>query len=992
MKNKLIKLFIFITLVLCVLPVRIHAENGYTLYDFTSDTAIGENYSVFNEVVQAYQKEKDNYNNLGIVQGDKVIVVEYGVANFNRGQNCDVAIEFVNQANGLKNHIGGCYIGDGAYIGTNLKDNTATIKVAGVVGKFNVNDVEIVPLEQIKTSLSNYIVKNGVLYHQIKTSLHDDNYAYIIPMDQAPSYLEENTKYYSYDGHYFYREDALGQMIEDYLNDGNHSVNQQDPYFNYYQFLPQRSQTNISYEALHNQFIEQAGMTGDMNYFVDDDFDGKNDVLTRSQYYGTLSYFYTYQSIFGVNALTSFATSQVDSNSSRSLLSYTKNNLFSQAAFDNDAEKDLMRYNSVSSSIYAFDKYIISGSYASPLKRMFHGSFLGNKNSGMNVEYSLDPYWGEKVASSYFLIDRQNEWLDRNNYTLGIKTNHRIVNIYQKADQTSKILYSTTENSDFSMIILGEENEFYKIQSESTLNDQNDVALEYQYDFENDIGYVLKSDIDIVMSGKNQYPTQYVSIKVMTDGGQTPGGFDQANYKVPVNTTIYPIEITKDNALFVGYDQSTEKVSQDTEFHATYKDVQQIEISVLPTKLQYFLFDTLDLRGGELKVLFQDGSSKTYPLTTSMALSSSFQQTGKQSIQVRFAGMTTSFDVDVIQEKTDSFGILRNNILQMLQQYQNTKVIDSAVLDNYKKTIIEDGLPDLSIGQYRQFDQLFYDNYQTKYKVVLDKNPYDLQVSGLTTTLPSGDEKSATFRIDYHNNVSSSLKRQVKNFAQYNNLTVIDEFRFTLTKNFFTYDLNNPLIYSLKLENPENDYSVLYYDESTKDLQECYSRQTQSRIVFMSKGNGSYILVAKQSNNHYQNPDITEVITSENDYFDWQSLLLKTSLSLFGILLVGGISYLVLKHKSHIKQLARRIKREKSEEHSPVDITDTMILFQTQVLDINKLKQFEQEQEKLAQDTNDSSSEQEEEVSVEEENLPQEDDEQTVEMDDEDDYIDDGAW
>ena len=61
----------------------------------------------------------------------------------------------------------------------------------------------------------------------------------------APSYLSEGTKYYSYDGHYFYPESAFQQMLEDYKN-GNRSrsVNASAPYYNYYQYLPFRSTTN----------------------------------------------------------------------------------------------------------------------------------------------------------------------------------------------------------------------------------------------------------------------------------------------------------------------------------------------------------------------------------------------------------------------------------------------------------------------------------------------------------------------------------------------------------------------------------------------------------------------------------------------------------------------------------------------------------------------------------------------------------------------------
>ncbi|NOM71505.1 mannosyl-glycoprotein endo-beta-N-acetylglucosamidase, partial [Klebsiella pneumoniae] len=34
-------------------------------------------------------------------------------------------------------------------------------------------------------------------------------------------------------------------------------------------------------------------------------------------------------------------------------------------------------------------------------------TFLGNKASGMNVEYASDPYWGEKIASVMMKINEK---------------------------------------------------------------------------------------------------------------------------------------------------------------------------------------------------------------------------------------------------------------------------------------------------------------------------------------------------------------------------------------------------------------------------------------------------------------------------------------------------------------------------------------------------------------------------------------------------------
>ena len=39
------------------------------------------------------------------------------------------------------------------------------------------------------------------------------------------------------------------------------------------------------------------------------------------------------------------------------------------------------------------------------MKPQFHGSYFGNLAAGMNVSYSSDPYWGEKMAAAYRHLD-----------------------------------------------------------------------------------------------------------------------------------------------------------------------------------------------------------------------------------------------------------------------------------------------------------------------------------------------------------------------------------------------------------------------------------------------------------------------------------------------------------------------------------------------------------------------------------------------------------
>ena len=62
----------------------------------------------------------------------------------------------------------------------------------------------------------------------------------------ATSYLKDGIKYYSYDGHYFYEENRFcenaGRLCK---RERSRAVNADSPYYNYYQFLPLRSQTSL---------------------------------------------------------------------------------------------------------------------------------------------------------------------------------------------------------------------------------------------------------------------------------------------------------------------------------------------------------------------------------------------------------------------------------------------------------------------------------------------------------------------------------------------------------------------------------------------------------------------------------------------------------------------------------------------------------------------------------------------------------------------------
>ena len=90
-------------------------------------------------------------------------------------------------------------------------------KVAGVIGYSDINDLTIIPVNFLKeNSVNSYIVNDGDLYHQVKNDIDSSYYVSLINLGKAPSFLEEDVIYYSYDSHYFYYD--LQMMLDDYKN------------------------------------------------------------------------------------------------------------------------------------------------------------------------------------------------------------------------------------------------------------------------------------------------------------------------------------------------------------------------------------------------------------------------------------------------------------------------------------------------------------------------------------------------------------------------------------------------------------------------------------------------------------------------------------------------------------------------------------------------------------------------------------------------------
>ena len=390
---------------------------------------------------------------------------------------------------------------DAAFLG--YENGNVKFMMSGVVGLVSPSYVEV--LNKGTYYASNYEVNSkGLLYHYISTNVkatgnssgQSANYNYV---GQAPSYLKRGIEYYSYDGHYFYTN--YDTMVNDYKkNRRTYSVNPNNPYYNYFQYLPLRSKTNYTGDQLNN-YLKNKGAS--------------------SKLCNTGNIFIKYQNKYGVNALMSIAFSIQESGWGKSTIAMNKNNLFGLNAIDSNPGGNADSFNSVENCIMNFasswmSKRYLNATYTS----LFNGGYLGDLGSGIFVEYSSDPYEGEKIAAIATNMDSQIASKDKNYYTIGIKdislTSHTELGVRKENNTSSKEYYKTIKNASYAFVVHNKtaQNSFYQIQCDSSLtSDRNNVSSNAEYDFDKSYAYVSNNNITLINSGTD-IEVQPTSVKL----------------------------------------------------------------------------------------------------------------------------------------------------------------------------------------------------------------------------------------------------------------------------------------------------------------------------------------------------------------------------------------------------------------------------------------------------------------------------------------------
>ena len=229
-------------------------------------------------------------------------------------------------------------------------DKRLPITISGLSGYMKTEDLQA--LDASKDFIPYYESDGHRFYHYVS------QYA-SIPVASHLSDMEVGKKYYSADGLHFDGFNLENPFLfKDLTEATNYSAEDLDKVF---------SLLNID-----NSLLENKGAT-----------------------------FKEAEEHYHINALYLLAHSALESDWGRSKIAKDKNNFFGITAYDTTPYLSAKTFDDVDKGILGASKWI-KENYIDRGR-----TFLGNKASGMNVEYASDPYWGEKIASVMMKINEK---------------------------------------------------------------------------------------------------------------------------------------------------------------------------------------------------------------------------------------------------------------------------------------------------------------------------------------------------------------------------------------------------------------------------------------------------------------------------------------------------------------------------------------------------------------------------------------------------------
>ena len=237
-----------------------------------------------------------------------------------------------------------------------FKDNRASasgripVQVAGLVGYVNPSQVQAV--NSSTTFIPDYVSDGKYVYHRYSKNSS-------VRVAHHHSSMQVGKSYYSADG----------------INFGSFKLDHP------FQFSNLKSKTNYTAADINKHYTLMGA--------------------SNSMLAGKGATFKAAEQKYGVNALYLVAHSALESAWGKSNIAKAKNNFFGIAAYDSSPYTSATKFDNVDAGIlgaarWINEKYLSNSSYPA------RGAHLGNKVSGMNVNYATAPHWGESIASIMF--------------------------------------------------------------------------------------------------------------------------------------------------------------------------------------------------------------------------------------------------------------------------------------------------------------------------------------------------------------------------------------------------------------------------------------------------------------------------------------------------------------------------------------------------------------------------------------------------------------
>jgi len=498
----------------------------------------------------------------GMIIDAKYAVVDYDVSYTNIPSGYITVYDSDSSSNNIS-YIRSNQPDDAVVLDYNYNTKRIKIKVAGLTGWINKYDngallYDIIPVVWAPTA-QYYKVVGNELRHYMPGNVFGTKGESYWTIDTKPDMLTADTKYFSYDGHYFYT--GIKTMINDYKNNTyQNSINPNTPYYNYYQYLSFRTKTIYNANNI-NQYINRG--TGNS---------------TTSKLYNTGAAFINAQNKYGANAILMLGIGINESGWGNSSIAQDKNNIFGLGAVDNNPYLQSGSFNTPADCIDAFAYSWLSYGFLQPGDWRFRGANLGNKAEGLNLKYASDPFWAEKAVHYYYELDKMFDFQERkqNQYTIAVLKDNNTV--YAKktpngadidnetASNTSR--YYKYQTKDSAVVVLAEEKDgngktWYKIQSDPTLtpnlsytNADSKSNPRYEYNW-NSFVYVPSDNFTKVVIGT------VVNNKPNVDPGNNTNSEPQQpeEPKIPVSTVVsnasYSYQAGIINNLNAGLETST---------------------------------------------------------------------------------------------------------------------------------------------------------------------------------------------------------------------------------------------------------------------------------------------------------------------------------------------------------------------------------------------------------------------------------------------------